>query len=60
VLTKSESKSKRVRTFHIDRELDIALKKRAAEEDKRFSDIVEEALSDYLTRKKEKSNGSLE
>jgi predicted transcriptional regulator len=54
VLTKSESKSKRVRTFHIDRELDIALKKRAAEEDRRFSDIVEEALRDYLARKKEK------
>jgi predicted transcriptional regulator len=54
VLTKSETKSKRVRTFHIDRELDIALKKRAAEEDRRFSDIVEEALRDYLAKKKKK------
>ena len=49
-----KSESKRVRTFHIDRELDIALKKRAAEEDRRFSDIVEEALKDYLGKKKEK------
>jgi hypothetical protein len=54
VSTRSESKSKRVRTFHIARELDIALKKRAAEEDRRFSDIVEEALRDYLAKKKEK------
>jgi ribbon-helix-helix CopG family protein len=45
-------KSKRVRTFHIDEDLDVALKKRAAEDNVRFSDIVEAALKEYLAKKR--------
>jgi hypothetical protein len=43
---------KRIRTFHIEEDLDVALKKRAAEENVRFSDIVEAALREYLAKKK--------